>query len=258
MTVPADSPVSTSPILVWGVPLVPWTMSQTIDRIDSLCRGDESKFFITANLNYAMVCDGSEELARLNDAADFIVADGMPLVWASRFRRRRLPERVAGSDLIFEMARLSAEKGYRIYFLGGVEGAGRAAADVLVARYPGLQIVGVECPPFRDLTPAEQAEQYERIRAARPHALFVAFGQPKGEYWIRDHQSAVGVPLAVQVGGTFELVSGKLKRAPRWMRKVGAEWIYRTIQEPRRLAGRYTRNALFVLKMLTIGPKRRR
>ena len=258
MTPPATPADPNAPILVWGVPLVPWTMARTVARIDELCRGTAAEFFITANLNYAMICDGSDELARLNDAADFIVADGMPLVWASRFRRRRLPERVAGSDLIFEMAGLAADRGYRIYFLGGVEGTGQAAADVLVARYPGVQVVGIECPPFRAPTAEEQTAQHERIRAAAPHMLFVAFGQPKGEYWIRDHQAAVGVPLAVQVGGTFELVSGKLKRAPGWMRKTGAEWFFRMIQEPRRLGGRYARNALFILKMLTVGPKRRR
>ena len=89
----ADPSRSEAPVLVWGVPLVPWTMARTVARIDELCRGSEPEFLITANLNYAMICDGDEELARLNDSADFILADGMPLVWASRFRRRRLPER---------------------------------------------------------------------------------------------------------------------------------------------------------------------
>jgi N-acetylglucosaminyldiphosphoundecaprenol N-acetyl-beta-D-mannosaminyltransferase len=235
-------------VWVWGLPLVPDTFDQALDRIDRLVAARRPSFFITANLNYAMLADADDRLKRVNEKAAFLLADGMPLVWWSRLGRRPLPERVAGADLIYGMCERAARHGHRVYFLGAGPGVAEEAAAALTKRYPGLQVVGVECPPFRLLSPAEQEEQAARIRAARPDVLFVAFGQPKGELWMADWIDRLGVPVAVQVGATLDFVAGRVRRSPRWMQKTGVEWVYRMAQEPSRLAGRYFGNFVFLLK----------
>ena len=109
-------------------------------------------------------------------------------------------------------------------------------------------MAGVEVPPFRSLSANEHVEMVQRIRASRPDIILVAFGQPKGEFWLDDHLAHTGAKVGIQIGGTFELVSGKLSRAPKWVQKTGLEWIYRMAQEPRRLTGRYWANAMFLVR----------
>lgn len=242
MTADADRAV-----WVWGLPLMPDTFAQALDRIDRLIAAGRPSFFITANLNYAMLTDADGRLKRLNDRAAFLLADGMPLVWWSRLGPRRLPERVAGSDLIYGMCERAARHGRRVYLLGAGEGVAAAAGAALEQRYPGLQVVGTECPPFRPLTETEERDQLARIRAAAPHILFVAFGQPKGEYWLAEHLGDLGVPVGVQVGASLDFVAGRVRRSPKWMQTTGLEWVYRMAQEPRRLVGRYLANVRFLL-----------
>ena len=236
------------PVWVWGLPLAPVTFDQALDWIDRLIADGKPSFFITANLNYAMLVDADPRLRALNDRAAFLLADGMPLVWWSRLGPRPLPERVAGSDLIYGMCERAARNGHGIYLLGAAPGVADEAAAKLVAKFPGLQIVGVECPPFRKLTAAEEVEQIERIHTARPDILFVAFGQPKGEQWIAERLERLGVPVCVQVGATLDFVAGRMRRSPKWMQKTGLEWVYRMLQEPRRLAGRYWDNIKFLIR----------
>jgi N-acetylglucosaminyldiphosphoundecaprenol N-acetyl-beta-D-mannosaminyltransferase len=243
MPSPADDPV-----WVWGLPLSPLTFDQALDRIDGLVAAGRPSFFITANLNYAMLADADPRLRALNDRAAFVLADGMPLVWWSRLGPRPLPERVAGSDLIYGMCDRAARHGHRVYLLGAAPGVADDAAAKLVEKYPGLKVVGVECPPYRKLSAAEERAQVERIRAARPDLLFVAFGQPKGELWIADRLDDLGVPVCVQVGATLDFVAGRVRRSPKWMQKTGLEWVYRMLQEPRRLAGRYLDNVAFLVR----------
>jgi N-acetylglucosaminyldiphosphoundecaprenol N-acetyl-beta-D-mannosaminyltransferase len=249
--------VDAEPVWVWGLPLAPVTFSQALDRIDRLIEAGKPSFFITANLNYAMLVDRDPRLRELNDRAAFLLADGMPLVWWSRLGPTPLPERVAGADLIYGMCEQAARKGHRIYLLGAGPGVADEAAAKLIQKYPGLQIVGVECPPFRKLTAAEEREKIDRIRAARPDILIVAFGQPKGDFWIAERLEQLGVPVCVQVGATLDFVAGRVKRSPRWMQKTGLEWIFRMLQEPQRLAGRYLDNIRFLIRAV-FAPRFRR
>lgn len=238
------------PVRVWGLPLAPVTFDETLSLVDEMIAGGQPGYFITANLHYAMLTAGDPRLPPVNDRAAFIVADGMPLVWASRWRESRLPERVAGSDLVPALCERAAERGYRVFFLGGAPGIGDEAARRLRERFPAIQIVGVEAPPFRALSPEEETELLDRIRAARPHLLFVAFGQPKGELWLAEHVPSLGVPAAVQIGASLDFLAGKVQRSPRWIQRVGFEWAYRLSREPLRLAWRYWSNGVFALRML--------
>jgi N-acetylglucosaminyldiphosphoundecaprenol N-acetyl-beta-D-mannosaminyltransferase len=237
-------------VWIWGVPFAPMTLGETVDAVDALIESRRPSYFITANLHYAMLTREHPDLVPINERAAFILADGAPIVWAARGRPTPLPERVAGSDLIFHLCDLSARKGRRLFFLGAPEGVADEAAEKLKGRYPGIQVVGTECPPFRRPTEEEHGRLLDRIRAANPDVLLVAFGQPKGERWIFENYERLGVPVCVQVGASLEFAAGRFARAPRWMQRSGLEWAFRLMQEPRRLFTRYARNALFMGRMV--------
>ncbi|QJW99218.1 WecB/TagA/CpsF family glycosyltransferase [Frigoriglobus tundricola] len=249
MSVPDSSP-SLAPVVVWGVPFAPFTLAQALDEVERLIAAGRPRFFMTVNLHTAMLTAQDPAIRAAVDAAAFIVADGMPVVWASRLQPRRLPERVTGADMFPALCERAAKQGYRVYFLGGPPGVGEEAARNLTSRYPGLQVVGVESPPYRAATPQEEAELLDRIRAVRPQLLFVAFGQPKGEYWVHKNCPALDGTICAQVGAALDFAAGRINRAPRWMQKTGLEWVYRLWKEPRRLFSRYAQNAAFVVRMV--------
>jgi N-acetylglucosaminyldiphosphoundecaprenol N-acetyl-beta-D-mannosaminyltransferase len=233
-------------VTVWGLPLSRLTRAETVDRVESLIARGRPCFFITANLHYAMLADCDPGLAAVNRQAEFLVADGMPLVWCSRLRKHRLPERVAGADLVYQLCQRAADRGHRIFLLGGQPGVAEEAAAKLCERFPGLQLAGIASPPFRQLNTAEHSELIDRIRRARPDLLLVAFGQPKGELWLGENCEALGVPVCVQMGATLDFVAGRIRRAPRWLQWMGLEWLFRAAQEPRRLGPRYLADLLFL------------
>jgi N-acetylglucosaminyldiphosphoundecaprenol N-acetyl-beta-D-mannosaminyltransferase len=239
----------TDTIEVWGLPLKAWTLPRTVSEVARLIEAGKPSLFITANLHYAMLTAKDPRLAGVNRRAAFIVADGMPLVWASRRHGPGLPERVTGSDLIYALSEQAARLGHRLFLLGGQPGVGETAARNLTARYPGLQVVGVESPPFRPLNTEEHQALVSRIRKARPDLLLVAFGQPRGELWLDQYAAELGVPVAAQVGASIDFAAGRVSRAPIWLQRCGLEWTYRLALEPRRLAGRYAQNAAFLLRM---------
>lgn len=239
-----------TPVWVWGVPFAPWTMTQALDAVDRLIAAGEPAFFITANLHYCMLTAQDARLPPLNEQAAFIVADGMPIVWAARRQGQPLPERVTGADMVPALCQRAAQKGHRVYFLGGAPGIAEAAAQVLSERFPGLVIAGTECPPFRPPTPEEHEQQLARIRAAKADLLFLAFGQPRGELWLAENIARLGIPAAVQIGASLDFVAGKVQRAPKWIQRSGMEWFYRITREPLRMGPRYWRNGLFLLRMV--------
>lgn len=232
---------------VWGLPLSPMTRSQAVDAVMALVEAGEPSYFITANTHYAMLTHETPGLAEVNAKAAFIIADGAPLVWASRRGRTPLPERVAGSDLIFDLCERAALNGRGIFLLGGAPGVAEQAARQFVGRYPGLRIVGTESPPFRDPSAEEHEALLARIRSASPAILILAFTMPKGERWIRQNYSRLGVPVCANLGAALDFAAGHVKRAPRRLQRLGLEWAFRMALEPTRLAPRYARDAWFVL-----------
>ncbi len=235
------------PVRIWGVPLTPITGDEVLDEVDRLIERREPSYFITANLHYSML-SAAEKLDAINDAAAFIVADGMPQVWYSRLRGTPLPERVAGSDLIFSLCGRAAARGHRVFLLGAAPGVAEIARDRLCERFPGLEIVGIAAPSLAQLDEKGERALIESIRAARPDLLFAALGQPRGERWLHRHREALGVPVCVQVGASIDFAAGRVSRAPRWMQKTGVEWIYRITREPRRMIPRYWSNGMFLLR----------
>lgn len=231
---------------VWDVPFDRVTLDQSIDRIEQLMLRRIPSYVITANLNYCMLHHREAELQKMTRDADLILADGQPIVTRSRMGNSPLPERVAGSEMIYRLAERCRDRGQGIYFLGGEPGVGQRCADTLAELYPGMRIAGVESPPFRQLNEVEQLQQDERIQSSDAGLLLVAFGQPKGEKWIHANYQRLGVPVSIQIGASFEFVAGTSKRAPESWQKLGMEWAHRMFGDPKRLVPRYASNAAFL------------
>lgn len=234
---------------VWGTDFARLDMRQTVELADRIIRRRHPEYFVTANLNYLMLTEQFPRLRQVNAGSVAVIADGQPIVRRSRATAKPLPCRVAGSDLIVELAALSAQRGYRIYFLGAAPGVASAAAAQLRRQFPTLQVAGCYSPPFRELTVQEHRDMLQGIRDARTDILLVAFGQPKGELWIVDNLHELQVPLSIQLGASFDFLAGTARRAPRIWQRVGGEWLYRALSDPRRLGPRYARNILYLAKL---------
>jgi N-acetylglucosaminyldiphosphoundecaprenol N-acetyl-beta-D-mannosaminyltransferase len=234
------------PVWVWGLPLAPLTRDQATEAVMQLIEAGRPSYFITANVHYAMLTAERPEMRSINDRAAFVLADGAPLVWASRRGPVPLPERVAGSDMIYDICEAAAKHGRSIYFLGGAEGVAETASRKLQELYPGLKVAGTACPSTEMLLGEGVRQVIADIKAAKPDLLFVALGQPKGELWLSEHLAELGVPVAAQIGATLDFVAGRVRRAPRLLQKIGLEWAYRITTDPARLFPRYLKNAVFL------------
>jgi len=235
---------------IWGVDFSAMTTAECLREVECLIEQRVPRYVITANLHYLMLSSQQADLPEINRNAAMILADGMPIVWRSRLNSQRIPERIAGSDLIYAIAALAGQRRYRVYFLGGAEGVAARTAEILSAMYPGLIIAGTESPVIDELNPHEQAELVLRIRDAQPDILLAALGQPKGERWMARWHRQLQVPLSIQLGGSFNFVTGRIHRSPDWMSAAGLEWAHRLYCEPQRLGPRYFRNAGFLIRCL--------
>ena len=196
----------------------------------------ERGYLCTMNAALLMQMRRDEHLARCVQRARFVVADGQSLVWASRLLQQPLPERVAGIDLIDPIAERAAREGMGVYVLGATAEVCRRMAERLLATYPALRVCGHADGYF---APAEEPARVQAIAASGAQILFVAMGVPRQELFLERNWDALGVAFAMTVGGSFDVLTGRLKRAPILLQKIGLEWAFRLAQEPRRLWKRY-------------------
>jgi N-acetylglucosaminyldiphosphoundecaprenol N-acetyl-beta-D-mannosaminyltransferase len=209
-------------------------------------------FIATANLDHLRRLQQPGPFRDVYAAADLVVADGMPLVWAAKLQGTPLPERVAGSDLIRSLSAMAAAHGRSVYLLGGDPGTADAAAAKLTSEFAGLRVAGTHCPAFGfERDPAAMAALRAQLAASRADVVFVALGSPKQELLIAALRDALPHAWWIGVGISFSFVAGQVKRAPRWMQRTGLEWSWRLLQEPRRLGVRYLwQGPPFVLRLL--------
>lgn len=184
---------------------------------------------ITVNPEFVMAAQRNADFRRAINAAALVVADGIGVVWATRYLKAPTPERITGVDTLVELARRCAATGYRIYLLGAAPGVAEEAAARLQRLAPGLQIAGTYAG---SPAPAEEEEIIERVRAARADVLCVAYGAPAQDLWIYRNLSRLPAALAIGVGGAYDFISGRQQRAPRLMQRLGIEWLYRLYREP--------------------------
>ena len=215
------------------------SFEEALARIGELVGRGEGGAVFTPNVDHVVKAERDIAFREAYTRASLSLADGMPLLWASRLLGTPLPEKISGSDLVVPLARLAATKGWRVYLLGGAPGVAQEAGERLV-RELGLNVVGTDSPVIRADGAADDEQQLlERLRAARPDLLLVALGAPKQELFIDRFAKQIGPVVALGIGGSLDFVAGRVRRAPRWMSRAGLEWTYRLAQEPRRMWRRY-------------------
>lgn len=182
------------------------------------------------------------EVRRAYNSADACLPDGMPLTWVGRSRGHRTMSRVYGPDLMLAMLEHSSTTRWTNFFLGGAEGVADELKHKMVHRFPGLQVVGTYCPPFRPLTTEERAALVHRVNELRPDMVWVGLGAPKQDLFMAEYHNELHTKVMIGVGAAFDFHTGRVRQAPRWMMHAGLEWGFRLCMEPRRLAPRYLRN----------------
>ncbi|MBU2700349.1 N-acetylglucosaminyldiphosphoundecaprenol N-acetyl-beta-D-mannosaminyltransferase [Sporomusaceae bacterium BoRhaA] len=235
---------------ILGVRVDSMTMDQAVMTVESMISGKSSyahmQLVATANAEMVMMANEDKELATILAAAQLVVPDGAGVVWAAGKLGHPVPERVAGFDLAQRLFALSAEKGYRIYFLGGAPGVAVKAQAAARKRYGSIEFVGVHDGFFK----AEEVPTLvASINESKADLLFVALGVPKQEKWLYELRNQLTVKVGIGVGGTFDVMAGVMKRAPLWMQKTNLEWLFRLMMQPQR-ALRMLALPRFVIKVL--------
>lgn len=235
-----------------GVPIDCVTQRQVIDAVIAGIRNGRGGWIVTPNVDHLRVLSKRPDLLAMLSEATFMVADGMPLIWASRLKRTPLPERVPGASLILSLTAAAARSGASIFLLGGNPGDAEATAAVLTRLNPTLKIAGTACPQFGfDSDPLQMSDLAKELHSARPDIVYSCFGFPKEQLVIRALRERLPSAWFVGLGGSLAIVSGRTPRAPRWIQNVGFEWLWRLGLEPRRLFRRYLIEDLpFALRLL--------
>jgi N-acetylglucosaminyldiphosphoundecaprenol N-acetyl-beta-D-mannosaminyltransferase len=237
-------------LFLFGVPFHDVTEDETLQWVVDRARAGKPCHVVTSNLDFMLQAWRDPEMHRIHLEADLVLADGWPPVLFSRFFGPPLRARVAGSDIVPRLGEAARDHDLSIFALGGAPGVGEKAMGILKERFPGLRVAGCASPPKATLLEMDHEGLRESLAAARPDVLFVAFGAPKQEKWIRMNAQRARVPVSIGVGGSLDFIAGAQTRAPRFFQKVGLEWLWRLALQPRRLFGRYSSNILFLILML--------
>lgn len=211
-----------------------------IDEAPLQCR-----YVVTPNVDHTVLLQENPALRDSYQDADLILADGHPIVWASKFLRQPIPERVPGSELVPALFDSYDQGGrLRVFLLGAMPGVGAVAAKNIHHQWPNVETVGVYSPPLGfENNPEENNNILGRIALVQPDVLIVGLGAPKQEIWVNQHRQAIRAKTALCVGATIDFLAGEQKRAPAWMQKSGIEWLHRMCSQPKRLVKRYAKDA---------------
>jgi N-acetylglucosaminyldiphosphoundecaprenol N-acetyl-beta-D-mannosaminyltransferase len=215
-------------------------LKETTDLMCEWIDTKQKKRMCVTPVNCVLWAYRDERLRHVYNSSDLNLADGVPLIWASKLFGNKIRGRVTGLDLLPEFARIAAQKKYSFFLLGAKEGVAQALANSLKQKFSELDIAGVYSPPFAErFSDEENKKMIEMINSVKPNVLWVSLTAPKQDHWIFEHLDKLNVNIAIGVGGAFEVSAGLIKRAPVWMQKAGLEWFYRFLQEPTRLFKRY-------------------
>jgi N-acetylglucosaminyldiphosphoundecaprenol N-acetyl-beta-D-mannosaminyltransferase len=223
---------------VIGAPVTALPFETQMDIIVGWAKRRLSKMVCVANAHMLVEAHWNDTFAAVLRQADLVTSDGMPLVWMMKLLGVRTQNRVAGMDILLALCHLSIQCNLNVFFLGCERSILNRMRERLSVDFPGLNIVGMEPLPFRPMTAAETADILAQIEASGANLVFVSLGCPKQEYWMAQHRDRIQAVM-LGLGGAFPVYAGIKKWAPRWIRQAGLEWLYRLLQEPRRLAGRY-------------------
>lgn len=223
-------PCSPAPLPILGVPVHPVTMAGTLALVEQYMAEPRLHQIATVNPEFVMAAQDDPDFRRVLHAADLCIPDGVGLLFAARRWGQSLPERVPGSELVGHLAELAAVRGWPLFLLGAAPGVAEQAARLLAERYPGLVVAGT----FAGSPAIEENDDIvRRINESGAALLFVAYGAPKQDKWIDRNRNALpAVRVAIGVGGSLDFITGRAVRAPRWVQRLGLEWLHRLIREP--------------------------
>jgi len=214
---------------ILGVRVDDVTYDEALDHVASFVAAKTPRQIATVNPEFIMAAQTDAEFREVLKHTALNLPDGVGVLWAARRLGHPLRERVAGVDTVERIAQRARREGWKLYLLGAAEGVAQKASDALTARHPGLNVVGVYSGSPR----VEDEEAIvARVRSAQPEVLLVAFGAPAQDKWIARNLAGLNVPMCMGVGGAFDFIAGVTRRAPRWMQRMGLEWLHRLMRQP--------------------------
>lgn len=236
------------PIRILGVPVHPYKMKDAVDKILERIAEKKKTFVVTANAEIIMMGQSDTEYMSILNKAALVLPDGAGTVWAGRKLGFKVPERVAGYDLFLRLMAEAAQNNLKVFFFGAAPGVAAEAKQKFEILHPGVSIVGCRNGYFKD---EDDLTIVEEINHSGAELLFVALGAPKQEKWLSKHQDILKPLLLMGIGGSFDVVAGKMERAPKWMQDASLEWLFRLYKQPSRFR-RMLVLPKFVIKVLRI------
>lgn len=245
---------------VLGVNISAIDMKDALSVVRQAIEQKDKIYISVCPVSTIMECHTNAKAFESVNAADLVTPDGMPVVWLGRLRGYKNIKRVYGPDLMLEICRISEHKGHKNYFYGSTVKVLTGLSENLKRTFPALVVSGAYSPPFRDLSVAEEMQIIKNINKDSPDILWVGLGSPKQDIWMYHNRDKLNASVIVGVGAAFDFLSGVKPQAPKWMRRIGLEWLFRLIIEPQRLWRRYLiGNSLFIYLLIAelIFPKRK-
>lgn len=241
-------------ISILGVNFDNITNTQALEKLEEFVESDGFHYIVTPNPEFLLEARRDKHFKEILNNADLSIADGTGIIFAAKYLRKKLKEKIQGTDLVTNFMPIAAQKGYKIYFLGGQPGIAEIAKKILETQYPDIKIVGAKCGPFfkeSDLkNPDHFEETIQNINRSKADLLIVGFGAPKQEKFIYRFKNQLHVKAAIGVGGAIDYISCITPRAPLIMRNLGLEWLYRLFTQPKRLKRIF--NAVIIFPILVI------
>ena len=235
---------------VLGVGITVLNLRTALEAIGNAVQARRKGCICVTGVHGVMEAQDDDAFKKILNGAFLCTPDGMPMVWAGKLNGQRDISRVYGPDLMLDVCAWSETSGCKHFFYGGADGVADLLAHKLKAKFPKLEVVGTFTPPFRALNADEVKQLQAQVAAGQPDILWVGLSTPRQEKFMAEFLPKLDVTLMIGVGAAFDFHSGRVKQAPRWMRRSGLEWFYRLCQEPRRLAKRYFKNnPIFALKI---------
>lgn len=226
------------------------TKEEAIAHIEECINTRKIGHIITPNVDQVIRIESDKYFKEIYENAELLLADGTPLVWISRWYKKPIKEKICGSDLVPDLCKLAAQKGYLIFLLGSAEGVAAKAAENLKKNNPGLRVAGVYSPPYGFEKDKNEIDKINKMLFnSKADMLFVGMGVPKQDIFIYENMNKYQIPMSFSIGATIDFEAGIQKRAPKWVNHIGMEWLYRLAHDPKRMFKRYIIDDMKIFKL---------
>ncbi len=227
------------------------TENEAIKHIEYCIENKKIGHIITPNVDQIVRIESDEYFKEICDNAELLLVDGHPLMWIAKYYKKPFKEKICGSDLVLKLCQLAVRKNYSIFLLGAAEGVAQKAANNLKKSYPGIKIAGTYSPPFGFEKDKGELKKIDiMLLESKADLLFVGMGVPKQDIFIYENMHKYKIPMSFSIGASIDFIAGEQKRAPRWINRIGFEWFYRFLQEPKRMFRRYFVNDMKIIKLV--------